>query len=300
MEYRGKKMGNIQNLIISAIIALIVYAIVINHSNGRISRNNYIKIKFYMFLGCVIYWIIAIILYNNAKGLLVIIGMFAMPVFMFKWMQISIQRLHDIGYSGWYLLFDCIPIIDVYYICLRYFKKGKIGLNEFDYSIDYLKFIKKSGLFPEINVITNNGKNFFIDNVEFEYKKDNNQEKIQCSRLELEEEKTIMNYCKEKLEQVENAPGYGSDEYKISFLYTKGMIQSIEEDLHAITIKQNYLSVFGKDVFIRKNGFIYDLIYDKNQIPDVLAKLENNDISENMVCNHITNFQLKELIKNII
>lgn len=293
-------MGNIQNLIISAIIALIVYAIVINHSNGRISRNNYIKIKFYMFLGCVIYWIIAIILYNNAKGLLVIIGMFAMPVFMFKWMQISIQRLHDIGYSGWYLLFDCIPIIDVYYICLRYFKKGKIGLNEFDYSIDYLKFIKKSGLFPEINVITNNGKNFFIDNVEFEYKKDNNQEKIQCSRLELEEEKTIMNYCKEKLEQVENAPGYGSDEYKISFLYTKGMIQSIEEDLHAITIKQNYLSVFGKDVFIRKNGFIYDLIYDKNQIPDVLAKLENNDISENMVCNHITNFQLKELIKNII
>lgn len=292
-------MGNIKNWIISAVISLIVYAIVINHSNGRISRSNFIKIKLYMFIGCVIYWIIAMILYNNVNGVLVIIGMLAMPVFMFKWMQISIQRLHDIGYSGWYLLFDCIPIIDIYYIYLRYFKKGKIELNEFDYSIDYLKFIKKSGFFPEINVITINGKNFFIDNVEFEYKKDNNQEKVQCSRLELEEEKTIMKYCKEKLEQVENARGYGS-EYKISFLYKEGLVQSIKEDLHAITIKQNYLSVLGKDVFIRKNGFIYDVIYDKNQIPDVLVKLENNDISENMVCNHITNAQLKELIKNIV
>jgi hypothetical protein len=292
-------MVNLKNWIISAIISLIVYAIVINHSNGRISRNDFIKIKLYMFLCCVVYWIIAIILYNNVNGLLVIIGMFAMPVFMFKWMQISIQRLHDIGYSGWYLLFDCIPIIDIYYIYLRYFKEGKIEFNEFDYSIDYLKFLRKNKLYPEINAITIYGKNFSINNVAFEYRKDNNQEKIQCSRFELEEEKTIMKYCKEKLEQVENAHGYGS-EYKISFLYKEEMLQSIKEDLHAITIKKNYLNVFGKDAFIQRNGFIYDIVYDKNQIPDVLAKFGNNEINKNMVCNNITNAQLKELIKNIV
>jgi len=292
-------MENLKNWIISAIILLIVYTIVINHSYGRISRNNFIKIKLYMFLGCVIYWIIAMILYNNANGLLVIIGMLAMPVFMFKWMQLSIQRLHDIGYSGWYLLFDCIPVIDIYYIFLRFLKEGKIEVNEFDYSIDYLKFLRKNKLYPEINVITIYGKNFSINNVEFEYRKDNNQEKIQCSLLELQEEKTIMKYCKEKLEQVENVPGYGS-EYKISFLYKEGMLQSIKKDLHAITIKQNYLNVLGKDAFIQRNGFLYDIVYDKNQIPDVLAKFGNNEINENMVCNHITNDQLKALIKNIV
>ncbi len=49
--------------------------------------------------------------------------------------SVSIRRLHDINYSGWYFLLIFIPFLNIILIFFLFLKKGKIEKNDYDYII---------------------------------------------------------------------------------------------------------------------------------------------------------------------
>ena len=49
---------------------------------------------------------------------------------IFKYAQ-EIKRLHDMNYSGWFILIGFIPLIHIIYYLVLIFKDGTIGQNEY-------------------------------------------------------------------------------------------------------------------------------------------------------------------------
>ena len=263
-----------RNVIIGIFISLIVTGTVIRCTNGRIGRNNYIKIKSIMLFCFFLYWCVSILLYKHRFGLPVVIGIFASPVFIFQWMRLTILRLHDLSLSGWYILFQYVPIANLYYLCILLLKKTDVPINEYDVSIDYVQTLKKLRLDSNIHCINKYGRDFSIDDVEFTYRRDNGIVKIQCSKMELEQNPLVETYVMNNLEETENASGYGR-EYKISFLYTDELFNKIKKDLNAVLIKDNFLILDESEILIRKSVYSYELVYKAENIPKSLHSFRN-------------------------
>ena len=263
-----------RNAIIGIFISLTVTGIVIRCTNGRIDRNNYIKIKSIILLCLFVYSCVSIFLYKHRFGLLVVIGISVSPVLIFQWMRLTILRLHDLNLSGWYILFQYVPIANLYYLCILLLKKTDVPINEYDVSIDYVQTLKKLRLDSNIHCIKKCGKDFSIDDIEFTYRRDNGIVKIQCSKMELEQNPHIETYMMNNLENTENASGYGR-EYKISFLYTDELFNKIKKDLNAILIKDNFLILNESEILIRKNMCSYQLVYRAENIPESLHSFRN-------------------------
>ena len=252
-----------KNRIISIVVSLIVTAIVIHNTHGRISRNRYWKIEIIMLAGFICYWAFAVaMLFVFRLPLFYGIGIIGNLIFIYKYWQLQILRFHDLNYSGWYCLSSYIPIVGLYFLYVRFAKKRISLLNEFDESIDYLSFLRKNNLYPEISFISIDGMDFFVNGVKFEYRKYNNHVQYEVSKMSLEENKILEEYCKKNLKQTENAPSY-AEKYKISFLDEGNFLENIKKDLHAIVDTDRFLLINGAEIFVRKNYGLYDIVYKK-------------------------------------
>lgn len=285
-----------KNKIISIVISLIVTAIVINNTHGRISRNRYWKIEICMLAGFICYWAFAtIMLFVFHFPLFWGIGTIGSFVFIYKYLQLQILRFHDLNYSGWYCLLGYIPIVGLYFLYLRFAKKRTALLNEFDEGIDYFNFLRKSSLYLNISLVTTNGMDFFVNGIKFEYRKYNNHVLYEVSRMSLEENKILNEYCMKNLKQTENAPSY-AEKYKISFLDEGNFLEKIQKDLNAIVDTDGFLLINGAKIFIRKNYGLYDIVYRKEFSPKVklLSTIEDDD---EYCCQSVTKQDLVQLIK---
>ena len=285
-----------KNRIISIVISLLVTAIVIHNTHGRISRNRYWKIEISMLAGFICYWAFAaIMLFVFHFPLFWGIGIIGSFVFIYKYLQLQILRFHDLNYSGWYCLSGYIPIVGLYFLYLRLAKKRVSLLNEFDESIDYYNFLRKNSLYPEISFISKDGMDFFLNGIKFEYRKYNNHVQYEVSRMSLEENKIVNEYCIKNLKQTENAPSY-AEKYKISFLDEGNFLEKIQKDLHAIVDNGGFLSINDAEIFIRKNYGLYDIVYRKEFSHKVklFSSIEDDD---EYCCQSVTKQDLVQLIK---
>ena len=66
--------------------------------------------------------------FDGVIGLLFIVFLVLYIIFM---LAQEIKRLHDINYSGWYLLIGFIPFIAFIYYIILIFKDGTIGPNKY-------------------------------------------------------------------------------------------------------------------------------------------------------------------------
>ena len=291
-------MQNPAVFIIEIVLGLLVLGYVVNHSEGRISRNEFWKVKLAMSLGLIGYWTAAIWLSYNGFGFLVVIGLIAMPFFSFKWIQVSIRRLHDLNYSGWMFLFEYVPIVSLYFIIKRWFENSSDGLNDYDISIPYAETLKKIDLYPNVNCIELLGNNFSVNSVRFEYKKFNGKEIYECSSLALDSDKVVKNYFEEHFEKTENSPSY-AEKYHVSFVKKERQIEELKRNLHAILIRNGYLLIDENEIFVRKDGFSYALVWEKDKFIvelDRFQKIVTGDY--NLLT--LKKDQFKELIENIV
>jgi uncharacterized membrane protein YhaH (DUF805 family) len=47
------------------------------------------------------------------------------------WLAINVQRMHDLSFSGWYVLTLLIPLVDVIVTLMLLIKKGDAGENKY-------------------------------------------------------------------------------------------------------------------------------------------------------------------------
>ena len=292
-------MKNWIAILIAFSVMVIVYAIVIHHSDGRISQIEFCKAKLTMVGIYVVYAMCSFFVFGFFQTpVLFVVGLLLMPVFMFKWMQLSVQRLHDLNLSGWHLLLEAVPIVNLYFMVLRWFEQPSEGMNEYDISVSYVDFLKETRLYPKINCLELQGGNFKVNAVQFTHRRHEGREMYECSKMELEDDKTVSQFCSEQLETIENAPGYAS-EYRVSFLYREQLFESIRTNLHAIVLRNGGLVIDGHEVFVRKDGFSYDLVYDKNVFMARFDAFTRQSVVGNYCCVRVSKRQLKELVSSI-
>ena len=297
-------------VIISISVYLLVTALVIHSTHGRISRKRYWKIEATMVVGFVSYWfftffILAFFLKNFSHSsffyslhvlhtLLFIIGFFGSFIFMYKYWQLQILRLHDLNKSGWYCLLDFIPFYNIYDFFVMNIKKRSIMLNEFDETIDYFSFFEKNKLLKDKKLITRDGVDFYISGIKFEYKNFNGHVQYEVSKMSLENDKALEEYCMKNLQQTENAPGYAG-EYRISFLDEGNLFEKLKNDLHGIVIDDGFITINEVPFFVRDNYFKYEIVYktkDSSRIKNFSQVEELQDYS----CQSLTKAQLLDLI----
>ena len=306
----AKEKMNLIFIIISIAISLLVTAIVIHSTHGRISRKRYWKIEATMVVGFVSYWfftffILAFFLKNFSHSsffyslhvlhtLLFIIGFFGTFVFLYKHWQLQILRLHDLNKSGWYCLLDFIPFYNIYDFFVMNIKKRSIMLNEFDETIDYFSFFEKNKLLQNKKLITKDGVDFYVSGIKFEYKNFNGHVQYEVSKMSLENDKTLEEYCMKNLQQTENAPGYAG-EYRISFLDEGNLFEKLKNDLHGIVIDDGFITINEVPFFVRENYLQYEIVYktkDSSRIKNFSQVEELQDYS----CQSLTKAQLLDLI----
>ncbi|MBQ5448717.1 MAG: DUF805 domain-containing protein [Treponema sp.] len=301
---------NLRFLIISIAISLLVTAIVIHSTHGRISRERYWKIEIIMIGGFASYWfftifILSFFLHNFShttffylmhvlQTLLFVIGIIGSFIFMYKYWQLQILRLHDLNKSGWYCLLDFIPFYNIYDFFVMNIKKRSIMLNEFDETIDYFSFFEKNKLLQNKKLITKDGVDFYVSGIKFEYKNFNGHVQYEVSKMSLENDKTLEEYCMKNLQQTENAPGYAG-EYRISFLDEGNLFEQLKNDLHGIVIDDGFITINEVPFFVRENYLQYEIVYktkDSSRIKNFSQVEELQDYS----CQSLTKAQLLDLI----
>ena len=139
------------------------------------------------------------------------------------------------------------------------------------------------------------GMDFFVNGVQFTYRKHNNQVQYEVSAMSLEENRMLDEYCKKNLKQTENAPGY-AEKYRISFADEAGLLEKITKDLHAAVSKDGYLILNGAEVFIRKNYGRYDVVYERKFSPGIQSFSPVEDDGEHC-CQSLGTHDLVSLIK---
>lgn len=302
---------NLRFLIISIAISLLVTAMVIHSTHGRISRERYWKIEIIMIGGFAFYWfftffILAFFLKNFSHSsffyslhvlhtLLFVTGIIGSFIFMYKYWQLQILRLHDLNKSGWYCLLDFIPFYNIYDFFVMNIKKRSIMLNEFDETIDYFSFFEKNKLLQNKKLITKDGVDFYVNGIKFEYKNFNDHVQYEVSKMSLENDKTLEEYCMKNLQQTENAPGYAG-EYRISFLDEGNLFEKLKNDLHGIVIDDGFITINEVPFFVRENYLQYEIVYktkDSSRIKNFSQVEELQDYS----CQSLTKAQLLSLIK---
>lgn len=101
------------------------------HFKGRSGRQDLI-------IGIVLFYcvlLITIILDTESQDilnlLLMIIYLIVLLFCIIALISLEIRRLHDLGYSGWWILCIMIPIINIPLWCILIFKKGEATENKY-------------------------------------------------------------------------------------------------------------------------------------------------------------------------
>lgn len=298
-------------VIISISVYLLVTALVIHSTHGRISRERYWKIEIIMIGGFAFYWfftifIMAFFLHNFShttffylmhvlQTLLFVIGIIGSFIFMYKYWQLQILRLHDLNKSGWYCLLNLIPFYNIYDFFVMNIKKRSIMLNEFDETIDYFSFFEKNKLLQNKKLITKDGVDFYVNGIKFEYKNFNGHVQYEVSKMSLENDKTLEEYCMKNLQQTENAPGYAG-EYRISFLDEGNLFEKLKNDLHGIVIDDGFITINEVPFFVRENYLQYEIVY-KTKYSSRIKNFSQVEELQDYSCQALTKEQLLSLIK---
>ena len=311
-SWGAKEKMSLIFIIISISVYLLVTAIVVHSTHGRISRKRYWKIEIIMILSFASYWLFTMFIlaflrrnfFHTHKifyGLhifavsICIIGSIGSLVFIFHYWQLQILRLHDLNKSGWYCLLDLIPFYNIFDFFVMNIKKRSIMLNEFDETIDYSDFFKKNKLLQDKVLITMEGVDFYANGIKFEYKNFNGHVQYEVSKMSLENDKTLEEYCMKNLQQTENAPGYAG-EYRISFLDEGNLLEQLKRDLHGIVISDGFITLNDLQVFVRDNYLQYEIVYEKKYSSRIELFSEVEELQD-YCCQALTKEQLLSLIK---
>jgi uncharacterized membrane protein YhaH (DUF805 family) len=68
-------------------------------------------------------------LYNDQLGNVISYGAYVFVIFY--WISLEVRRLHDLGYSGWYILANFIPIAGLVLYIYLFFVSGKKESNKY-------------------------------------------------------------------------------------------------------------------------------------------------------------------------
>lgn len=105
-----------------------------NYANfkGRARRSEYWMFTLFNFLALIIALILDNILGLNFSymGYGVIYALYALVAFL-PGLAVAVRRLHDINYSGTFLLIAFIPIIGVIWLLILLAKEGTSGTNKY-------------------------------------------------------------------------------------------------------------------------------------------------------------------------
>jgi uncharacterized membrane protein YhaH (DUF805 family) len=100
--------------------------------SGRAGRKEY-----WMFvLFFIIFAIVAMVL-DNILGIAIKnvrygpIYILYVLAFLLPGLAVSVRRLHDVGWSGWYLLLSFIPIVGAIILIVKYCTEGTPGTNQY-------------------------------------------------------------------------------------------------------------------------------------------------------------------------
>jgi hypothetical protein len=169
---------------------------------------------------------------------------------MFLSLKYTIQRFHDLGLSGWYILLKLIPIFSLFVTFYLYFRKGNREMNEYDMAIDYKKLFKDRHY---INIYDNF---FIVDNETYQYERYLNKYTINISKYGNE---TFFSEYLQKNYRINET------DIKKTIEMTDVEFISLIKDLDLITINNSfYININKFEIFIRKEDFKYTIILDKN------------------------------------
>jgi uncharacterized membrane protein YhaH (DUF805 family) len=100
--------------------------------SGRARRKEY----WMFFLFFIIFAIVAMVL-DNILGIAIKnvgygpIYILYVLAFLLPGLAVSVRRLHDVGWSGWYLLLSFIPIVGAIILIVKYCTEGAPGTNQY-------------------------------------------------------------------------------------------------------------------------------------------------------------------------
>lgn len=268
-----------RDTIIVVLISVLIYGIVINHTYGRENRRVHILLKLLYLSVFIILAVRGFLLRVIGMPLLFLLVFFSYPYILYKYLQLSVRRLHDLNYSGWYLV---VPVVSLYYIVLMYFKKGNPELNQYDVSINYTGVLKSLDMYPRIGTIYKNDNTYVINNQEMKMLDVNEYKILKCSKAELDLNISLRDYFYNSC-TLEEYTELNSKYYYYFRLPQQG-IDSVINDLNALLIEKNRLCVNGVSVFIRNENFQYGLLYSK---ADALPLIKENYVKcDNPYYNH--------------
>ncbi len=95
----------------------------LNFFDGRIGILDY-------WIGMLLAFIIFIISINLFSDIDLIFGL-SFLFYFFLQLSFSIRRAHDLNYSGWFVLLEFIPLINIYIIIKLLFIRGSSNTNEY-------------------------------------------------------------------------------------------------------------------------------------------------------------------------
>ncbi len=283
------------NFFLSLIVIVVIYGIVINCTVGRITRKTHVLSKLrYIAFYLLLLFLGFICSKLHIYFLLPIVILFA-PYVCYKYLQLSIKRLHDLDYSGSYLLLTLIPIISLYYTYLLFFMPSNNELNQYDCSIDYSKFLKSSDIYQTFGLVYNTDNGYVINSQSFTVTQNNSEIIFKCSKTELEEQSSLKDYLFSKFTLIES--NVYNDNYFYNIKLGTNGIKQIINDLNALYIENSKLIINDVSVFIRDEDFKYGLLFS-NKVE--LPLIKNNYIKKaNPYYNHylLTKDQLIDFIK---
>lgn len=96
--------------------------------SGRINRKNYfLGMTIFIGIFLIIYWICTTYFQNVPVLFIIILAGF---VWIFT-TAIKIRRIHDAGYSGWFVLLACIPYLNFIFEIILLVIPGDTGNNKY-------------------------------------------------------------------------------------------------------------------------------------------------------------------------
>ncbi|WP_455921962.1 DUF805 domain-containing protein [Pseudomonas putida] len=98
---------------------------------GRIGRVRYLGWSMALALGACAALFICLILATVSKALAIGLGAIAIAAFLTMNVQISVQRMHDAGWSGWLWLLNLVPFVNSVFPIVMMAVPGNPGVNQY-------------------------------------------------------------------------------------------------------------------------------------------------------------------------
>jgi uncharacterized membrane protein YhaH (DUF805 family) len=225
--------------------SLLIYAIIIAWTRGRCSRYEYL-VK-----GLVAFGIIIISLILSVLGIPVIsfVMVFVMLIALYNYVKYTIQRLYDLGMSGYYILLTLIPIVGIVMTIILFVKKSEIEPNEYDEAIKYKKFFKEKHFLDIYK------DRIIFDDIEFNLEYYLKKYTVKISKYV--EKNIFSDYL------LANFSSQKENIYDLVEITGNDLLEVAKKLELIILYESQYIKIKGYKLFIRYYDFGYDIIINK-------------------------------------